>query len=688
VILTLIREQLRTQRSYIVWAAALIATTVAVVAFAMGLGATEAAHSRYAVVLGGGAFDKETSVAVADPATNTLPTDMWGTPITWDALQATMTQAHNAGVGADAVASGWLQLTSDSGDRGTLGTQPLGASTSVVIGDFPWDRTLARGEAPARGQVVLSSWMAKQLGVDVGDTVGYSLGDQPAGTLVVSGVTYTAGGWLPNLRTPSAYLSGEDAQIAVDSAPGPQGLGQGEPWMQFQVNWDGNFAPLDSLSPNTTAGWTGETFYSPSTTPWVLAAMLSGGVAVMAFAAGRARAHERVRWSATARALGATRRTVALASLGEGAAVTVVAGAAGIAAGATAAWVAHTIRQASTLDAPHITFSFPAYAVLVSGIVAVLLGGVVAAVPAFLASRVAPAAALKDVAAIDEAEASRRVSVWPVVAVAAVFYGILLWAVSAVPTTPFTSWTTGVSTIALVVTCLAILIEGSRSLARLFGARLSRSDRPWALRAGIEMLAHPRQAAALITLHTLTAGSMAAWAATNAGNGGYYGNGASVGLFSGGTLTLNYLVNYAVGLLQWRLTLAVLITAHLIGAATYAATRRLGEDDARVASALGLDGAAALKATAARLALSSFVGTVIGALGGAIIAGLPLMIDRTEGFTSNTPGQNGTMVTALALGVLGIVIMGAALSALVAFVIVHVRVRVRRARRQSAMPVA
>jgi hypothetical protein len=105
-----------------------------------------------------------------------------------------------------------------------------------------------------------------------------------------------------------------------------------------------------------------------------------------------------------------------------------------------------------------------------------------------------------------------------------------------------------------------------------------------------------------------------------------------------------------------------------------------------VASALGLDGAAALKATASRLALPSFVGTVIGAVGGAIIAGLPFMIDRTEGFTANTPGQNGTMVAALALGVLGIVVMGAALSALVALVVV--RVRVRRAHPQSAMPVA
>jgi hypothetical protein len=497
---------------------------------------------------------------------------------------------------------------------------------------------------------------------------------------------------VPNLPTPSAYLSADDAQLAVGSASAirPFQPDPSEPWLQFAVNWNGDFAPLDTLSPNVNDGWTGETFYSPSTTPWVLAAMLSVGVAVMAFAAGRARARERVRWSATARALGATRRTVLLASLGEGAALTVAAGLVGTVAGASAAWVAHAIRQASTVDAPHISFSFPVYAVLVSGIVTVVLGVVVAAVPAFLASRVAPAAALKDVAAIDEAEFSRRVSVGPVVAVAAVLYGILLWAVSAVPTTPFTSWTAGLTTIALVVTGLAILIEASRRLARLLGARLSRSDRPWALRAGIEMLAHPRQAAALITLHALTAGCMAAWVATNAGNGGYYGDGASVGVFSGSPPTFNYLVDYAAGLLQWRLTLAVLITAHLIGAATFAATRRLGEDDARVASALGLDSAAALKATASRLVLPSFVGTVIGALCGAIIAGLPPMIDRTEGFTANTPGQNGTMVAALALGVLGIVIMGAALSALVALVVVRVRVRVRvrRAHRESAMPVA
>lgn len=684
-ILTLIREQLRTQHSYIVWAAALIAATVAAVAFAMGLGATEAAHSRYALVLGGGTFDKQTSVAVADPATNVLPTDMWGTPITWDTLQSTMTQAHAQGISADAVASGWLHLTSDSGE-----TETLVAQTEVVIGDFPWDRTLVRGAAPTRGEVVLSTWMAHHLGVDVGDTVGYSLGDQPAGMFVVSGVTYAAGGWSPNQRTPSAYLSADDAQVAVDSALATRGLAQGEPWLQFQVKWDGNFAPLDSLSPNTTAGWTGESFSSPSTVPWVLAAMLSVGVAVMAFAAGRARAHERVRWSATARALGAARRTVALASLGEGAAVTVVAGIVGIAAGATAAWAAHAIRQASTLDAPHITYSFPAYAVLVSGIVAILLGGVVSAVPAFLASRVAPAAALKDVAAIDEAEASRRVPISPVVAIAAVLYGVLLWAVSAVPTTPFTSWTVGVTTLALVVTGVAILVEASRRLARLLGARLSRSDRPWALRAGIEMLAHPRQAAALITLHALTAGSMATWTAANAGNGGFYGDGAYDGLFSSRPLTFTTMVNYAGDLLQWRLTLAVLITAQLIGAATFAATRRLGEADARVASALGLDGAAALKATASRLVLPSFLGTVIGAIGGAAIAGFPLMIDRTDGFTSNTAGQNATMATALALGMLGIVLMGGALSALTAFAMTRGRELLQggRARRKRTLPVA
>ncbi|NYI40161.1 FtsX-like permease family protein [Demequina lutea] len=692
-ILTLIREQLRTQRSYVIWAATLIAATVAVVAFAMGLGATQQAHAQFGNTLQGHPFEHGAFVIApgSEAATPPVSSSSQNASMTWEQLRTTVAQAQADGVRAVATAS--IPLTIVPGDGSPAASRgPLTWNATAVVGDFPWSQVLARGKAPRSGEVVLSPWMAQGLGVDVGDTLRYTVDGSPAGTFKVSGVSYSIGGWTSQEWTPGIYLLADSVAVAAADDPSSRatdpGITGGQPSLSVDLSWAGDYPPLDTLNTTPSFTWGSAGFTSPSTTPWVLAAMLSVGVVVMAFAAGRARAHERVRWSATARALGATRRTVGLASLGEGAAVTVVAGIVGIAAGAAAAWVAHAIRQASTLDAPPIAFSFSAYAVLVAGIVAVVLGGVMAAVPAFLSTRVAPAAALKDVAAIDEVEVSRRVPVWPVVVVAAVLYGILLWAVSATPATPVTNWTAGVTTLALVVTGLAILVEASRRLARLLGARLSRSDRPWALRAGIEMLAHPRQAAALITLHTLTAGSMATWAAVNDANGGFFGDGAYNGLFRGATLGFTSMVGYAGGLLQWRLTLAVLITVHLIGAATFAATRRLGEDDARVASALGLDHAAALKGTAARLTLPSFVGTVIGALGGAVIAGLPLMIDRTNGFTANTPGQNGTMVTALALGVLGIVIMGAVLSAVVALVILRVQVPRRRAHRESAMPVA
>lgn len=672
---TLIREQLRTQCSYIVWAGTLIAAAVGLVAFAMGTGGTAQAHARYDNELWGWNYDHVEWVSVPSSMTAALSADDARPTTSWAALDDALTQAEAAGVDASVaiVASVRFEPPNDTANRDDEVTH----CTSVLVhGAFRWDTVLHDGTPPRSGEVVLAPWLADLLSADTGDSVPYFDGSKPAGAFTVSGIAYSNGDTADAHWTPCAYLLADDASLPAIEDPlafGQESRLAREPVvLNGTVAWNGSFPALDLLDPAQTAGRAGTGIESPSKAPWVLALVMSAGVVVTAFAAGRARAAERVRWSATARALGASRRSVALASLADGAVVTVAAGAVGTAAGAAVAAAVHSATWSSVPYAAPVDFSFPAYAIAACSGAALALGGIVSAVPAFLATRVSPAAALQDSPAIDEAEVSRRVRIWPLTLVALALYLVVLWSSGEVDNSGPVSTIGEVATLTLWVVGFALVVEASRGLARLTGRLMSRSHRPWVLHASIELHAHPRQAAALITLHGLVAASLVAWAAVNASAGGHSGDFCT---FSDTDRDVGRLVDASVTLLPWRIAFAVLIAAAAVGAASFAATRGLGAADENVASALGLDRGALLKGSALRLALPGFAGAVLGSITSAVLASYPLLVKGTTYFTETTPEQTRGLVASLAIVTLAIVGASTVLAGLMAFAVIAVRAR-------------
>ncbi len=440
-ILRLAAEQARSQKRYTIWTAALMTLALTSVAFALMLVATQRAM-----------WDDAIRVSLADRAHIVVGPQYFGEvpdveslPPSWDLMsveEVDRSVAEAIANGSDVAAiREWAVVT-----RPTTSFPQL--MLAAATGDYDWDLVLASGRLPGDGEILLNARVADELGLGVGDTIDlyYALHPQTIGEPVVEADwhTYTISGlsraadwgnplftdiWTDIWYVPDySYVSWE----ASSSPDGPFACrlctidDQGHtatfiPSSTTAWNIDDpalSGLPMQSSPDGFVAVMMSE---APSVPPaaivgYVLAALVTFGMILGAFGVGRAQAQARLQWVATARTLGATRRAVVGATLLESLLVATAATIASLTLGYGVANVAFSFMRGfdgPILGPSHVPMTW--WVVAAVALVGAFLSLIVAAVPAFWASRVSPVAAFKPVTDVTEVEISRRVTVWWIV---------------------------------------------------------------------------------------------------------------------------------------------------------------------------------------------------------------------------------------------------------------------------------
>ncbi|WP_084038915.1 FtsX-like permease family protein [Demequina sp. NBRC 110053] len=594
---TLLREQVRSQRSYAVWTVLLIAAAVALASYAWTVDRTYDAQAHAYADAAGEAREVSAQVALYPPDGSAAPDIAeYGVPMTEAGLDTLLAEANAEGAGAVASLQGML-LAIEPDAQGSWADP-----AAVQWGDVRWDDAIAQGRPPGPGEIALEASSASALGVDLGDAVTIQLeSEQPSQAAVVEsrtlvGLAYDSAMW-PAGHWPvgRAYLPAEDASAAVAamdaSLVGWDGVRLG--YTTVAVSWDVTTPVLAQAFPET---WTFGGYWSEPlgiVAPVGLAIAVALGVVATAFAVGRARAASRVQWTATARALGATRGRIAAATVAEGLLLGLVGAALGLACALGVAALQYSQYRQSVeapLPVPLTTSAGMNWLALGGGLA---LGLISAAIPALLATRVSPSAALKALPAVDEATVSRRVSAAPVTIAFALLYVAFL-AAAAGATQEEAPWSI-LLCVGALVTFVPVLVESARRLAGLLGASLSRRRHPALVQAGTAIAAHPRQAAILATVQAVTMTAL-------------------VGVTSTVTITFGS-ATYS----PWTLTAAALGATQALCAGAWSATRRLTAGDDATAAALGLDARALGLAHAVRYGAPQVAGAMLGALAGLIV---------------------------------------------------------------------
>ncbi len=519
----LVREQLRSQWRYSAWSAGLLAFALGLATYAMVTAATgiafqdanRASPKQHAAwftsVFGNG------EVPYLDSSEHVLP---------FDEVQALVAKASKE-VPVEASVAGWASTEG----------YPEWLSLGALANPTSWNRYLASGTPPTHGQVAISDPVARELGLTIGDSITLDTIDErgPAQsmTFTISG-TLKSGTVAPYWtdQQPADYAPWTDAEEIALGVPSwrqtDEATGEFTTIVSTMVTWDGDsgtLAPYDSGDdwvPNAEGfGFgraLGSTDYAGN---WSLSAagLAVLGMIVAAFGMGRAQAEARTKWAATARVLGATRRTVALSSVLETAVVSLAGIAIGLAAGVAAVAANITLLHATHPEALLPSGPSVPPILLAAGVaIGLVIAAVVSAVPAFWTSRVAPVAALKPVTPVGEAAVSRDVSVWWPVGIFGV--GALAWGVlfsvyehgerSVSGILPAFVWAAGAM---VAVSAAALVVEGARKLVLAEAAVLSRSRRPWLIAAGDGLAAH-RRIFTFASLATLVATAAFTWTAT------------------------------------------------------------------------------------------------------------------------------------------------------------------------------
>ncbi|WP_084104618.1 ABC transporter permease [Demequina sp. NBRC 110056] len=594
---TLLREQIRSQRAYAIWATLLIAAAVALASYAWTVDRTLEAQERAYAVASGDVREVSAQAALYPPDGGPAPDiDEYGVPMTVAELEDLIATANAEGAGAVAALQG-AEVTVSSDSAG-----PWGEVAAVQWGDVRWDDAVADGRAPGPGDVMLEASTAEALGVGLGDVVAVAPSGPPgtaSGAVesrTLSGLAYDGAMW-PADAWPvgRAYLPTEDASAAVAAVDAAlvDSDGTRHAYATVTVSWD---TTTPALAQTFTEMWSsGGALSTPPNVvaPMWLAIALAVGLVAMAFAVGRAQAASRVQWTATAQALGATRGRIAVATVAEGVVIGVAGAALGLASGlgvAAAQYAAHRHSLAAALPVP-LTTSPTLYWLALGGGVA--LGLVTAAMPAVLASRVSPSAALKDLPSVDEATLSRRAPLLPVALLfAALYIAFLIAAANA--SQEEAPWSLLLCAGALV-TFVPVLVETARRLAAVLGRLVGRSHHPALLHAGAVIAAHPRQAAILTTLPALTVTTLV------------------------GVSAVTFITFGSASYSPWPVAAAALVATQALCAAGWTATRRLTADEDATASALGLDAQRLGLSDAVRYGAPQVLGTALGALAGVII---------------------------------------------------------------------
>jgi hypothetical protein len=619
---SLMREQLRSQRRYVAWSAAMIALAVAVITYG-ALFTTTASDSARALDHAMGYDNEWYSLVTLEP------TDFDGA-MSLAELDALLDEATDAG--ANPIAN-----------RPVYADMPAGSAlyaygVTAVRGAVGWDTLLVEGEPPRAGEVAVSASWAADMGLTIGDHVsliGFT-NDQPNGielaisALAVSSFQHATAA----SSVPVAYVAWEDVDAinAASASTSPSDLSS-----DVMVTWTG---AADQFSPARGELLHYEEVSSNSVLLWSFAftGALIVGLTAMAFAVGRTQAQARVKWVATARALGATRKHLAAAAALEASAVGLGAGIAGYVLGTLAVnahlWLIHS----DVLGAAIATSAALSPLVFAGAILfALLLAAIVGAVPAFWSLRAQPVEALKPGNDLTEATVSRRVGVkslliaWVAanVAVAVVHLtdGVYTWLPILV-----------VAWLIIVIVGVALLVELLRRVLARMGRRLSATSNVRTLVAGDQLTGQPRLAAipAFITALT-TAVVITAVISTAIGTFVTYGGDSYMGQIPDYTDENSFMIAVVIGAVLLSTLVCVAIVAASVGVT--------GRDDS-ARTALGARPSDVRHATAFAYRIHQATGLWVGVLV-ALYMSAWLAVLTVRWSIDNAPDYPATVVSPL-----------------------------------------
>lgn len=474
---SLMREQLRSQRRYVAWSVGMIALAAAVLTYGV-LFTSTARDSAHAMDHAMG-YDNEWYSLVA------LQPSEFDEAMPIAELEGLLGDASAAGVHYIATRVAYTELAG--------GTSDSSYGVTAMRGAVDWATLILEGEPPQAGEIVVNASWASDMGVTIGDYVSLKGFDPSNGhDLEISGIAVSSfDRAAASGSAPGAYVAWEDIDAINEAASAEDG---GYVSSDVMLTWNGaadQFSPANSdllyyeeVSSNSVLHWT-----------FAVTGALIVGLTAMAFAVGRTQAQARVRWVATARALGATRKHLAAAAGLEASAVGLAAGVAGFVLGAFAVnahlWLIH-----SEVPGAAIAASAAFSPLILGGVIlfALLLAVIVGAVPAFWSLRAQPVEALKPGNDLTEATVSRRVGVKPLLiawlaANLAVALVHITDSADAVLPLVVVAW------IVIVIAGLALLLELLRNVLTRIGRRLSATSNVRTLVAGDQLTGQPRLAA-------------------------------------------------------------------------------------------------------------------------------------------------------------------------------------------------
>lgn len=500
--------QLRANKTYSLWTGALLTLLVAILTATVVMGATQARLAQDEARINGWGQEYVSSFPVGVG-------DSFGDMTVYAPDHVAAAVSNATGHSAVAVIRGHLSMDADAA-RAWSSWWSIVAAT----GEGAWI-PVGEGRAPDQpGEIAVAANVARSEGLSIGDTVTlFQLGYDPDGGATTLPYEFrvvglTSANALPgfDLWTPSAFISWEEAAAVNGPLAEHWTLPSGDESVSWYVTatWTGHVPDLVTMGepwsdtsgtslalPGATAAWFGA------------ATMLLIAMIVMAFAVGRSQASARAQWIATVRTMGARRSGVAQAAAVESLILAGCAAVVGAGLGIGAAQAVLSLARAWVREplGPAVV-SLHWGIVPVATVSALIAGLIVAAVPAFWASRVAPTAALKPINDLTEAEISRRVPfVWVVLPVA--IGGVLVW-LGNLPSMPI-DIVVVLGWIATLVGGFALLIETLRRLVPVAGRVLSRRRSPGVLSAGDELIARPRQAVAPALLIAAGIAAVTAW---------------------------------------------------------------------------------------------------------------------------------------------------------------------------------
>jgi|GEM_PF-2066161 len=602
--------QLRSNRSFTLWTAGLMTILVAILAYIVIAGATQATISRDAAAIYGEDRDSYGSVsfALSPPVQNAVAPDAQdGTqgviavpdpgiaPSDFDAALASSKSS-------DAMAIAQNSLRTSPIEQGDAEWWTDGqAINAVALRGNVEIPALAHGVAPAHlGEVTLASNVARRLGVSIGDDLTlYPVGWQPdtrdQGTTprVMKVVGLAASN---DLIGYDVYLP--DAYVSWDEVTTPEGV-----LVSTFVQFDENQLPVRSLEGYADVHWTGDDkaldpyrvpgwitptasgFSLPhATVAWFGAAIaLFVAMIVMSFAVGRSQASARTQWVATVRTMGARRAHIVAAATVEALLLAGIAVVVGTGLGVALAQAQLSLARAES-PAPFgpsaIAWHWALLPVVIAA--AAVVAVVVAAVPAFWAARVAPTAALKPVSDVTETELSRRVPItWLIIPFA---IGAALVELTALDFGAPVAAVAILGWIIVIVAGFALVVEVLRTVIAAVGRALSRSRRPSLLTAGDSLATRPRQAVAPALLMAVAVSLLTLWSCIQAnsateywapGEGGFSGlDATSLDFLRSNLLGFTTIATITIAALALQLVAAAIITSHRAATSHEAAARR------------------------------------------------------------------------------------------------------------------